>query len=102
MQTINDYNGVAIRLTDERLNHILEHPEMAAQRESIIQTLKEPDLVVQSLSDEEAHLYYRFYQKLLVGDKYLCVVVKFKTNDAFVVTAYFTDKPKRGDVLWKK
>jgi len=28
MRTIHDYQGLAIRLTDERLAHILEHPEM--------------------------------------------------------------------------
>ncbi len=102
MQVTNDYNGIAVRLTDERLNHILEHPEMANHKDSIAQTLKEPDIVIQSLSDDESRLYYRFYQKLLVGDKYLCVVVKFSADDAFVVTAYFTDKPKKGEILWKK
>jgi len=29
MRVIHDYQGVSIRLTDERLAHILEHPEMA-------------------------------------------------------------------------
>jgi len=28
MRVIHDYQGVSIRLTDERLAHILEHPEM--------------------------------------------------------------------------
>ena len=28
MRVIHDYQGVPIRLTDERLAHILEHPEM--------------------------------------------------------------------------
>jgi len=30
-------------------------------------------------------------QVFLFGDKYLCIVVKFKQQDAFVITAYFTD-----------
>jgi hypothetical protein len=102
MQILNDYRGVRIRLTDERLNHILEHPEMMQQEKSIIQTLKEPELVVQSKSDENVRLYYRSYQKLSIGDKYLCVVVKTRDEDVFIVTAYFTDRPKRGTVLWKR
>lgn len=102
MQILYDYKGVAVRLTDERLNHILEHPEMTLQRESIAQTIKDPEIVIQSLSDENTHLYYRFYQKLTIGAKYLCVVVKSRGEDAFVVTAYFTDRPKRGEVLWKR
>lgn len=28
MRILHDYQGLAIRLTDERLGHILEHPEM--------------------------------------------------------------------------
>ena len=37
---------------------------------------------------------------IFVGDKYLCVVVKVQAEDAFVVTAYMTDKVKKGNVLW--
>jgi hypothetical protein len=29
-----------------------------------------------------------------------CVVVKYAENDALVVTAYLTDKPKAGEDLW--
>jgi hypothetical protein len=35
-----------------------------------------------------------------VGDKWLCVVVKISEDDAFVVTAYLTNRPKRGELLW--
>jgi hypothetical protein len=35
-----------------------------------------------------------------VGDKWLCVVVKYAVNDAFVVTASLTDKLKKGKPLW--
>jgi hypothetical protein len=36
----------------------------------------------------------------LGGGKWLCVVVKCLQDDAFVVTAYLTDKPKAGENLW--
>jgi hypothetical protein len=32
--------------------------------------------------------------------KWLCVVVKYTESDAFVFTAYLTDKPKLGARLW--
>jgi len=35
----------------------------------------------------------------MVGGKWLCVVVKYAENDAFVVTAYLTAKPKAGEGL---
>jgi hypothetical protein len=38
----------------------------------------------------------------LVGDKYLCVAVKIRATDAFVLTAYLTDRVKRGVPLWPR
>ncbi|MBI4571985.1 MAG: hypothetical protein HY713_01700 [candidate division NC10 bacterium] len=60
MRVIHDYQGVSIRLTDERLAHILEHPEMEGLAGAIEETLGHPEKVVESLSDPEARLYYRF------------------------------------------
>jgi hypothetical protein len=99
---LHDYEGRAIRLTDERLKHILEHPEMKSMSHAIEETLARPEKVVQSVSDSEAHLYYRFYIGTRVGDKYLCVVVKVKVDAAFVLTAYLTDTIKRGEIIWPK
>ena len=97
-----DYAGNVIRLTDERVAHIQEHPEMAMQTDKINETIANPEIVVKSKSDEETKLYYRHYIGLSIGNKYLCIVVKFKEADAFVITAYFTDSIKKGDILWKK
>ncbi len=99
---LTDYAGNVIRLTDERLAHIKEHPEMVAHAEKINETLTSPDIVVKSKSDEEARLYYKHYEGLSIGSKYLCVVVEYKIADVFVVTAYFTDSVKKGDVIWKR
>jgi len=46
------------------------------------------------------NLNYRYYYSTKVGDKWLCVVVKYAAEDAFVLTAYLTDKPKKGVQLW--
>lgn len=91
-----------VQVTGERLRHILEHPEMHGQTDKIAQTLAEPDCVVQSRSDEHTKLFFRLFGGLEIGDKYLCVVVKYRSSDAFVVTAFFTDKLKRGPILWRK
>ena len=66
----------------------------------IKETLLEPQQVIQSVSDKDANLYYRFYIGTKVGDKYLCVVVKMIKQDAFVLTAYLTDSIKKGDIIW--
>lgn len=100
MKTLKDYQGRLVRLTAERLAHILEHPEMANLEAALAETLEQPTLVVQSRSDPTAELNYRYYLGTRVGDKWLCVVVKFAAEDAFVLTAYLTDKPKKGEQLW--
>lgn len=76
--------------------------EMRPMIQAIEETLTNPERVVQSMSDHEAHLYYRFYIGTRVGDKYLCVVVKVREADAFILTAYLTDTIKKGDIVWPR
>lgn len=73
---------------------------MAGMEPKIAETLRDPERVIQSRSDDEARLYYRFYTDAPVGEKFLCVVVKVRREDAFILTAYLTDRIKRGDVIW--
>jgi len=97
-----DFEGRSIRLNQERWQHISEHPEMANLRSVVEETLRLPEFVVKSLSDERARLYYRYYHRTVVGGKYCCVVVVEGLRDAFVVTAYLTDRIKRGEILWRR
>jgi hypothetical protein len=105
MPILPNYQNRAVRLTEERLAHILNHPEMVGMEAQIADTLKQPQLVRQSRSDESIALFYQFYTQSAIakggastiGDKWLCVVVKYLPDDAFIVTTYFTDKPKKGD-----
>ena len=100
MKTLIDCFGRKVRLTDERLAHILEHVEMKGMAAEVERVLREPQLVRHSRSDAAVRLFYEFYAQTIVGGKWLCVVVKYRENDAFVVTAYLTDKPKAGEDLW--
>ncbi len=100
MKTLRDCFGRQVRLTDERLAHILDHPEMKEMGAEIERVLLQPQLVRRSRSDQAVRLFYEFYAQTIVGGKWLCVVVKYAENDAFVVTAYLTDKPKAGEDLW--
>jgi hypothetical protein len=99
---LTDFEGCLIRLTPERFQHILEHPEMKPMGQFIGETMADPMIVMQSRSDLSTHLYYRNYSKTLVGDKYLCVVVKKICKDPFVLTAYLTDSIKKGALIWPK
>jgi hypothetical protein len=101
---IQDYLGRSIRLTEERIAHFLEnHPELASESLSIIvETLQNPDEVIVSSSDETVELFYRYYIKTPVGDKWLCVLVKNLVTDFFIITAYFTNSQKKGKKIWKR
>jgi hypothetical protein len=98
-KTIIDCFGHAVRLTDERVAHILEHPEMNEMNAEIERLLTAPQIVRRSRSDHAVRLFYAFYPETIVGGKWLCVVVKYLLSDAFVVTAYLTDHPKSGAPL---
>ncbi len=100
MRILEDCFGRQVRLTDERLAHILEHSEMKNMEVEIERTLHLPQLVRLSRSDDAVRLFYEFYAATIVDGKWLCVVVKYAEDDAFVVTAYLTDKPKAGKDLW--
>lgn len=58
---IIDYADRTVRLTDERLGHIREHPEMVGQERRITEVLQEPDVVFTSHKDSSVHVYYRHY-----------------------------------------
>ena len=72
---------------------------MEAEIERVLQS---PAEVRISRSDTTIKLFYEFYARTRVGAKWLCVVVKYPSDDAFVVTAYLTDQLKVGETIWLK
>jgi len=102
MKVVRDCFGRDVRLTDERLAHIFQHAELAGMEAEIERVLESPAEVRASRLDETVRLFYEFYAQTRVGGKWLCVVVKYSPDDAFVITAYLTDKPKAGETIWPK
>lgn len=103
MRWVKDLNDRTVRLSEERLEHFEnDHPEMVGQVDKVAETLSQPETVVRSRTDSEAELFYRHYLMTPVGEKYMCVVAKVRVDDVFILTAYFTDTIKKGDVLWEK
>ena len=89
------------------LNILLEHTQTRRKMLDlasvyVAETLEAPDVVIESRAGEEVALYYRRYPETSVGDKHVCVVVANIDRDAFVITAYLTDRRKAGIVLWQK
>lgn len=102
MTVFTDYAGRSVRLTDERRAHLLSHAEMAEVEASLGDALAKPEIVTRSRSDDTVLLYYRGVSSHAFGVKWLCVVVKLRDADAFVITAYLTAKIKQGDIVWTK
>lgn len=62
MIVVYSHNKVPIRLTKERWDHILRrHPEMANQRDLVLETLSNPELIQQG--DVDTLLAIRFYER---------------------------------------
>ena len=97
MKILNDYKNKLVRLTDERMSHIGKHAELQGMEDQIKETLREPDIVVRG---HDVNLNYR-YDNTRIGNKWLCVVVKYNGDAAFVLTAYLTNRVKSGEILWK-
>jgi hypothetical protein len=104
MEWLQDCFGKTVRLTAERLEHIREHPEMVGLESEISKVLASPEFVSESQTDSAVKLFYDFHAQTIVGGKWLCVVVRYSIEppNAFVVTAYLTNKPKQGKILWQK
>ncbi len=98
-----DVYGRDIRLTEERQDHfVLDHPEMSGQFDKLQETLRDPDRIVRSKTDLDVELFYRHYGSTPVTQKHLCIVVKSVIDDTFIITAYFTDSIKKGELLWQR
>ena len=78
MHLFYDLYNRGIHLTQQREKHIFtdHHPEMVGQIEKLEETLKSPDTIILSKTDESVQLYYQNYFKTPVTNKFLCLVVK--------------------------
>ena len=101
MRSFYDLYNRNIKLTGKKEHHIFyDHPEMEGQFNKLKETLEKPDIIVRSNSDISVQLYYRNYFKTPVTNKHLCLVVKVLKTELFIITAYFTDSIKKGEILW--
>ena len=103
MFIVYSLNGVPIRLTEERWQHIIRrHPEMDNQRERVIETLVEPDMIQQG--DFGELLAVRLYPETPLTRKFFVVAYREITSeDGFILTAYLAHRPStRRITIWKR
>lgn len=56
-----------------------------------------PDIIIKSIKDESVFLCYKTHTKYI-----LVAVCKRINGQGFLITAYLTDKIKKGQLLWQK
>lgn len=103
MLIIRSMNGVPVRLTQERWQHILHrHPEVDTQCERVLETVAGPDMIQQGDSGEL--LAVRFYPETPLTSKFLVVAYReVSLDDGFILTAYLTSQPSaRRVTIWKR
>jgi len=75
---------------------------MSSEREKVLETLQEPDMVQQD--DFGELIAVRHYPKTPLTSKFLIVAYReVSVDDGFVLTAYLTNRPSaRRVTLWKR
>lgn len=102
MIIVESRGKVPIRLTTERWAHIItQHPEIATQRDRVLETVKQPEMI--QAGDFGELLAVRLYPQTPLTRKYLIVAYReTAANDGFVLTAYLARRPStRRTILWK-
>ena len=104
IEVIESRNNVPIRLTYKQWVHIVEsHDYMSGCLDMVIETISEPDCIVQGWTDELIAL--RDYQRTVISKKTVIVVYRELDQDGFVITAFMTSRPDqiiRRGVIWQK
>jgi len=103
MKIVLSKEGVPIRLTTERMEHISRrHPEMADQEEKILEAVTDPDLIQEG--DGDTKIALRHYPETPLTEKFCAVVYReLSKSDGFVVKAYFCRSYSiHRRTLWKR
>lgn len=104
LQTVQSVHKHDIRVPAERWAHIVEaHDYMAGNLDKVIETIAEPERIIQGESGEALAL--RLYEATNITRK-TCVAIYRDEADGFLITAFFTSHPgtieRKGPVIWQK
>ena len=70
---------------------------MRGQEEEIMKTLRDPDLVKQSVADPHVLLFYRPRQ-----EGWTVAVARRLNGEGFLIACYLTAAIKKGTEIWKR
>ena len=92
--------GFRVRVTRAYWDLIItvKHPVMTRRENDVQETLRNPDEIRVSRSDQNVYL---FYKPERIG-QWVCAVTKRLDGDGFLITTYPTDAIKEGVRIWSK
>ena len=97
-EAVYSKNGVPIRPTDERWEHVTEeHGELTGLQSEILETVANPAWIFAGKQSE------RLAVREIEPGKYLVVVYRESQNDGFIITAFLTRRLQalqRRQQLW--
>jgi hypothetical protein len=102
---LEDPLGNQVRLTEERISHIMSrHSELQNRTQLIAQTVEEPHMVRTHPNRSDTRNYFRRFNE--PGSGFLVrVAVIFNSDNQFVVTAHMMSSERlmrRGELMWEK
>ncbi len=96
MDTVISVDGVPIRFPLERWFHIVEnHDDLAGYYDDILATVEKPDLVLRGYGASLIAVRNYGHQRHL-----MVVYRQLAGQDGFIITAYFSRKFDRKNVVW--
>jgi hypothetical protein len=96
--TADSVNGVPIRLTDERWEHIVDsHPELASYRETILDAVENPDYILASRRGALSAV-------MVLGRRAFLHVFYVEKGrwDGFIISALVKEKLDKAKIIWRK
>jgi len=98
--SVQSKQGILIRLTDERWEHIVtEHGELSESRDPVLQAVGDPERILAGGSGEMLAV------REIESGKWLVVVYREHEQDGFIITAFWTRRYRsleKRDVLWSR
>lgn len=96
--TATSKNGVTVRLTDERWEHVLDdHPSDFSYNdfETVLDVVEDPDYILRERHGSLAAV-------VSIGRRFLNVFYKELAGDGFIITAYMKAEIDRKKIVWRK
>jgi len=92
--------GFSVHVTQKYWHFIttVKHPIMLGKEEIVKNTLKQPDEIRISKSDESVYLFYKKERH----QRWSCAIAKQTNDDGFLITTYPTEAIKEGVKIWPR